>query len=279
MFCPECGFDADEAKFCPECGADLGRIRTSLEAGGAANAAAPQRQRPAAGRTTGDYGRSRPRTSRPAAQKRPTPRQRDVPRQAARHEARHTPAFVWWLLIGAVVVVVAGVVVFSQSNSGASASQGSTAPISADTSGTYGELVARANGLYDQGAQAQQKSDPAAAARYFAAAATVYGAAWVKQPGDPGVGTDYATSLYYSGDTAGALKQVNVVLAKSPDFQNASLNKGVYLQAAAQTAKQDGQTAKAASLLQEARAAFRKAVSVDPGSAGGQKAASLLKSL
>ena len=85
--------------------------------------------------------------------------------------------------------------------------------------------------------------------QHFAAAAKVYKAAWKQQATDPNVGTDYATSLFYSGDTAGALKRVKVVLAKSPDFQTAHLNKGVYLETAAQTARDGGQTDEADSLL------------------------------
>ena len=115
--------------------------------------------------------------------------------------------------------------------------------------------------------------------QHFAAAAKVYRAAWKQQATDPNVGTDYATSLFYSGDTDGALKQVDAVLAKSPDFQTAHLNKGVYLETAAQTARDGGQNAEADALLAQARAAFEKAVSIDPGSSAGAKAAESLKSL
>ncbi len=93
------------------------------------------------------------------------------------------------------------------------------------------------------------------------------------------MGTDYATSLYYSGDVAGAIKQVNLVLAKNPTFQNALGNKGIYLQTAMQAAQQNGQSAKAATLRAEAKAALQKAVQVDPASATGQQAAKSLSSL
>ena len=69
------------------------------------------------------------------------------------------------------------------------------------------------------------------------------------------------------------------VLAKSPDYQSARLNKGIYLQTASQAAQQNGQQAKAASLLAQAKAEFQKAVDIDPASAGGKKAAETLKSL
>ena len=54
-------------------------------------------------------------------------------------------------------------IVYILNNRGSSSSAGTptapSAPVSADTSGTYAELVARANGLYDQGAPLIQKSD------------------------------------------------------------------------------------------------------------------------
>ena len=159
-------------------------------------------------------------------------------------------------------------------------SGGQTAgPVTADTSGSYAELVRRANGLYDKGAQAFQDEDQDAGAQHFAAAAKVYRAAWKQRATDPNVGTDYATSLFYSGDTDGALKQVSVVLAGSPDFQTAHLNKGVYLQTAAQTAQDDGQKVRADALLAQAKAAFEKAVSIDPASSAGATAAESLQSL
>ena len=181
------------------------------------------------------------------------------------------------------VIVVIGVFAVTRTQSSASGSAQSAGPaagpVAADTSGSYSVLVQRANGLYDQGAQAFQKKELSTGTQYFAAAAKVYQAAWKQQATDPSMGTDYATSLFYSGDTQGALKQVNVVLAKSPDFQTAHLNKGIYLQTASQDAQEGGQKAKADSLLAQAKAEFQKAVSIDPGSSAGAKAAENLKTL
>ena len=273
MYCPECGNDAGEARFCPECGVNLEKLRSSLHEDEGAVAPKP---RPS-GRTTGSYGGSRGgRQRRPARPPKPAPAE---PRPAARRAAAAGPSAKWlWLAVLGVAVVIVAVVVASQLHTSASANNSNT-PIVADTSGTYDVLVARANSLYDQGTQASQKQDTAGAGRYFAAAAAVYAAAWKQQPGDPGVGTDYATSLYYSGDTSGALKQVDVVLGKSPSFQNALLNKGIFLESAVQTAQQSGQSAKAAQLRAQAKAAFKKAVQVDPASTAGQQAAKSLSSL
>ena len=286
MFCPECGFDAQDAKFCPECGAGLDRFRSSIDDDDLDDA--PRREPRPAARTTGALGGKRSGGSRPPAR---GPRPRAAARASEEYrepsrpatESRLSPVIIWMTFAVIVVIVVTVVFVLNRTPSGSASSTAGTgqasAPISADTSGSYTELVARANGLYDQGAQAGQGKDQSGAARYFRAAATVYRAAWKKQPGDPSVGTDYATSLFYSGDTARALKQVDIVLAKSPDYQSAHLNKGIYLQTASQAAQQNGQQAKVASLLAQAKAEFQKAVDIDPASAGGKKAAETLKSL
>ena len=280
MFCPDCGFDAEEARFCPDCGTGLDRLRTaSTEAGHDGKTGG--RPRPAV-RTTGSGGKSQTRKSPSRA---PKPRARAAGSQPARaaRPGRISPAIIWMSLATLAVIVVIGAFAFTRTPSGATGGVSDTGqpagPVTADTSGSYADLVQRANGLYDQGAQAFQKKDQSAGARYFAAAAKVYHAAWKRQAADPNVGTDYATSLFYSGDTEGALRQVNVVLAKRPDFQTAHLNKGVYLQTASQTAQQSGQKAKADSLLAQARAEFEKAVSIDPSSSAGAKAAATLKTL
>jgi len=57
-------------------------------------------------------------------------------------------------------------------------------PVSADTSGSYRELVTRANDLFDQGVTEMPDGIPnQQGAEYFAAAAKVYEAAWAKQAG------------------------------------------------------------------------------------------------
>ena len=278
MFCPECGHDARDSRFCPECGTGLDRLR-------------PHRL---------DRGRSRRRGRRPAA-----------PRTAHDRFARQEPV----AQAGAAAAGANGALPAGSSRRAAAhlarrhldglrhhrgahhhrrvrahqnavgrlrqlaTSTQPSGPIAADTSGSYSQLVQRANGLYDQGAQAFQKKQHSAGEQYFAAAAKVYRAAWKQQPTDPNVGTDYATSLFYSGDGEAALKQVNAVLAKSPDFQTAHLNKGIYLQTASQAAQQSGNQRKADSLLAQAKAEFQRAVSIDPGSSAGAKAAENLKAI
>jgi predicted TPR repeat methyltransferase len=86
------------------------------------------------------------------------------------------------------------------------------------------------------------------------------------------VGTDYATSLFYSGDVEAAVSQVEDVLAGSPGFQTAWFNKGNYLVERARHAEQDGDTKAAAAAYGDAREAFEKAVSLGSGTASGQQA-------
>jgi len=300
MFCPDCGFDADEARFCPDCGASLAQLRAvvndeevdhdaSLETydedEGYPEDEVVRAPRPAR-RATGSQGRTparKPSRQARAQQSRAARSRTSRAASPAQKPSRLSPAIIWMSFATIAVIVVFGVFALTRAPSGATGGvPGATQPtvsIAADTSGSYSVLVQRANGLYDQGAQAFQKKQQSAGEQYFAAAAKVYRAAWKQQATDPNVGTDYATSLFYSGDAEGALKQVDLVIARSPEFQTAHLNKGVYLQTASQTAGQSGQKAKAESLLAQAKTEFQKALSIDPSSSPGKKAAESLKSL
>ena len=262
MYCPDCGYDAGEANFCPECGSDLGALKSARKN---VKTTGDQR-RSGGGRAAGDGG---------AAAARPAP-------QPRAKGGLSTTATIWILV--AIAAVAAFAVVYILNSRGKQqqrehADDVRARPVTADTSGTYSELVARANGLYDQGAPLIQKNDLAGASPYFAAAAKVYAAAWKKQPGDPAVGTDYATSLFYSGDVEGAVKQVDKVLAKNPTFQNALYNRGNFLAMQARVAQQNGQKAKADRLFAQAKASYEAAINVDATSDSGQAAAQALKSL
>jgi tetratricopeptide (TPR) repeat protein len=149
----------------------------------------------------------------------------------------------------------------------------------ADTSGSYSELVSRANDLYDQGMNAFGNNDSAAGEQFFRDAVVVYEAAWAKQPGDPNVGTDYAVALFYRRHHEQGLQQINEVLRKSPDFQPAHLNKGIFLQTESSEAEERGDSAKAAQFLAEAKESFERTVAIDAKSESGQRAAQLLNSL
>jgi tetratricopeptide (TPR) repeat protein len=257
MYCPECGNDAGSAKFCPECGANLSGVKDAL---GGKPAARPAKK----GGTSAASSKTAP----------------------AGGPKRISPAVIWGGF-GALAVVVIIIVVMvsggfgggSGSGDTASASGGPVQAVTADTSGSYGDLVSRANDLYDKGNTEFQNQKYDQGAAYFTAASKVYAAAWKKQPGDPGVGTDYSVALFYSGDIPGALKQVSNVLDTNPDFQKGWLNKGIFISHQGQLAKQDGDNKQATKYFDEARQALTKAVALDSKSEAGQQADSFLQSL
>ena len=148
--------------------------------------------------------------------------------------------------------------------------------MAADTSGSYQQLVDRADALYNEGAKEMPNGIPTAqSSQYFDAASTVYKAAWAKQAGDPNVGTDWATALFYGGNVDAALAQVDVVLKNNPSFQKGLFNKGIFLSHKSRFVT--GTQAK--QYLQQAKTAFTAAVATDPGSDVAKQAKSALQTL
>jgi hypothetical protein len=261
VFCPVCGEDAGDDRRCPSCDADLSAFREA-SAGAASQTGDASGSTAAGGSRGGKAAAGRP---------------------ALRRWLPWTIAAL--VVIAAVVVVIAGpgggddaTTPVSQGGGDSSGSAAAEAPV-ADTSGTYDELIRRANSMYDDGAQLFQNGQADEAAKYFAAAAVVYDAAWTKQPGDPNVGTDWATSLFYSGDIAAAIEQVDKVLAENPTFQPGLYNRGNFLVHSARVLDDEGDSAAATKAREEAAAAFRAAIAVGAGSDVGKAAAERLKSL
>jgi tetratricopeptide (TPR) repeat protein len=258
MYCPECGNDAGSAKFCPECGADLSGVKDALSGKTGAAKAAKQGGGAAAAKTA-------------AAEAPPK---------------RISPAVIWGGF-GALAIVVIFIVLMVSGGFGDGSAEDTTAnasgapaqAVAADTSGSYEELVSRANDLYDQGDSAFQNQDFEQGGAYFAAAAKVYAAAWKKQATEPTVGTDYAVSLFYSGDIPGALAQIDAVLKADPDFQKGWLNKGIFLSHEGRITEQSGDKKAAQDLLDQAKVALTKAVAIDPKSEAGQAADASLQQL
>jgi tetratricopeptide (TPR) repeat protein len=93
------------------------------------------------------------------------------------------------------------------------------------------------------------------------------------------VGTDFATALFYSGKIAAALEQIDKVLAQSPQFQTAWFNKGNYLAEKGSQADKAGNAKAAKVAYAGARAAYEKAIALDPGSSSGQQAKQQLSAL
>ena len=309
-FCPECGTDLKKligppvcsacgsevpegAKFCPECG-EPARGAAAGRAGSRAGRRRPSRTRgveaagtaSGGGRRTGTRGKS----AGAGQQRRQQPRAEQAAkgkggRAAAPKPAGRVSPLVAWGVIIAVVAVAAVVLVFYVAGArrlrdrrkpcGDDVSQ----PVAADTSGSYGELVQRANDLYDQGSAKFQAKQYAQGSEYYLAASKVYGAAWKQQATDPAVGTDFATSLFYSGKIAAALEQIDKVLAESPEFQTAWFNKGNYLAQKAGDADTAGNAKAAKAAYAGARAAYQKAIDLDPKSSSGQQAQQQLSAL
>ena len=192
-----------------------------------------------------------------------------------------------WGGFGALAIVVIVIVVMVSGGFGGGSTDETTAnasgapaqAVTADTSGSYEELVSRANDLYDQGDAAFQEQDFEQGGAYFAAAAEVYAAALKKQPGEPSVGTDYAVALFYSGDIPGALAQIELVLKDNPDFQKAWLNKGIFLTHEGRIAEQQGDKKEADKLYAQAKTALTKAVAIDSKSDAGKQADQSLQQL
>jgi hypothetical protein len=311
MYCPACGADAGKGKFCPECGTNLkdlggppvcsacsaevpagakfcpecgepargsagsGRERDVESEDSAAAAAAVS----GGGRRTGTRGKTAGVGQQSLRQPAKTKgRVAAAPRPAG----RVSPLVAWGVIVAVVAVVV--VVVFyavGGGGSGTAASPGAVSlqPVAADTSGSYAELVQRANDLYDQGSAKFQAKQYAQGAEYYLAASKVYAAAWKQKATDPSVGTDFATALFYSGKIAGALEQVDKVLAQSPEFQTAWFNKGNYLAEKANQADKAGNAKAARVAYAGARAAYQKAIDLDPNSSDGQQAKQQLSAL
>jgi tetratricopeptide (TPR) repeat protein len=264
MYCPECGNDAGSAKFCPECGANLAGVQDALK--GKSDAAVTK--------ASGSTGAAASASSAfaPSA-------------SASGGPKRLSPAVIWGGFGALAVVVIVIVVMVSGGfggDSGDSTANASNAPVqavTADTSGSYEQLIARANDIYDQGDAAFQKQDFEQGGAYFAAAAKIYRAAWAKQQTDPGVGTDYSVALFYSGDIAGALKQIDSVIKANPDFQKGWLNKGIFLSHEARIADQQGDKKTADKYNAQAKQALTKAVAIDPKSDAGKQADQSLQQL
>jgi len=262
MYCPECGHEAGEANFCPECGADLGAVRGALKKKAATRKGAPAKAGGGTGAadasgTGGGAGRAA------------------VPPPAG----RFSPRVLWAVIAVVAVAVVAVVALTSGGGESATGSEhgetpaGGATPVAVDLTGSYRELVQRGHDLYDRGDELIRAQDFEQGVEYFAAAAQLYEAAWAKEPGDPNVGTDWATSLFYSGDFDGAVQRVMVVLKDDPEFQPAWFNLGNYLEHQARMAEQSEQPDEAARLYDEARDAYAKAAAIDPESETGVAAA------
>jgi len=264
--CPECGSDSDSATDCPVCGANFEWVRQKGHGGGqaepvSATGSARPRRPASAARTTGSAKRSGSGKRRGRGGVRASARVSSARPVAVKARRNATRLIICCGVAAVVVVAVAVVALHGHRNT-------SSAPV-ADTSGTYAQLVARANAQFDQGSPYLEKGALALAEPYFTAAAEEYRAAWALRSSDPAVGSDYATALYYSGKVTSATTVIDAVLALKPTgdvLQKVLFNRGNYLATAGRVAEQRGKTAQATRLLASAKASYRTAIAVDSSS-------------
>jgi tetratricopeptide (TPR) repeat protein len=264
MYCPECGHDAGDAKYCPECGVDLAGLKGALKGRTAGERGAGK----------GDEGRAAGGHGEPVAASAEKPSARGL-----------SPAVIWGIFGALAVVAIIIIIVVSWGSGGGESATGtpsgnaSAQPVQGVTTGSYGDLVQKGNAFYDKGDAAFQSQDFEQGSAYFQAAAMTYAAAWKKRHTDPSLGTDFATSLFYSGNIDAALKQIDVVIKAYPDFQPAWFNLGNYLSHKGAFAKRQGdQKAVQRSYAQAARA-YTRAVALDPSSEVGKEADARLQKL
>lgn len=272
MYCPDCGTNAGEAKFCPECGADLVAYREARAAGAGAGKAADGGG--ASDTRPSDAGVSGAKAGKSAGAKGANAAAGSLGPQARTEPASGPSARLIWILVAVVAAVVVGVVLFTQYGMDGESDGGT-----AGNGGSYEELVAQANALFDEGDALFNQNEIDQGAQKFASAAQLYEQAWTMQPGDPNVGTDWATSLFYSGDIQGAIKRIELVLKDDPEFQTAWFNKGNYLTHEARISEQMGTAGDAKKLYEKARQAYVKAIALDPKSEVGKEADSRLQDL
>ena len=120
---------------------------------------------------------------------------------------------------------------------------------------SYTALVTLGNTYFDWAAAMQQASQTSTAAvgadlPLWTGAKDAYTRAIVVKKGEPGVSTDYAITLFYTGDTKGAIKVATEVTKTNPDFASAYFNLGIFRAALGEKEK--------------AVAAYKKAIELDP---------------
>jgi tetratricopeptide (TPR) repeat protein len=104
---------------------------------------------------------------------------------------------------------------------------------------SYTALVGLGNTYFDWGFQIQQAIGASTGndLPMWLSAATLYSQALTVQPGDPNVATDFAISLFYSGQTDRAIEVIEQVKVESPEFGPAYFNAGIFYRFAGDTAQ------------------------------------------
>lgn len=92
--------------------------------------------------------------------------------------------------------------------------------------------------------QQSQQQGLIASAGYWQAASSAYAKSFTKKSGDASQTTDYSIATFYGGDSTGAIKIAEDLIAKDPTFAPARFNVAIFY-------ANSGDTAKAKAALQE----------------------------
>lgn len=107
---------------------------------------------------------------------------------------------------------------------------------------SYTVLVSLGNAYFDWAAQKQQESQTSTSAvgadlPLWSAAKDAYSRAAAINDTEPAVMTDFAITLFYTGDTTNAIKVAEAVLKIDPNFSPAHFNLAIFYQATGENDK------------------------------------------
>lgn len=135
----------------------------------------------------------------------------------------------------------------------------------AETYFEWGDAILRAVSQGGGNTQATQAQAFALSAPYWKAASAAYAKSFAKKSGDASSTTDYAISVFYGGDAAGAVKIAEALAARDPKFAPVQFNLGIFYANSGDTAK--------------AKASLEKYLQMDPNGPNVANAKSMLSSL
>jgi Flp pilus assembly protein TadD len=113
--------------------------------------------------------------------------------------------------------------------------------------------------------QAAQQQGFSLSAPYWSAASAAYAKSFKVKSGDASSTTDYAISVFYGGDAAGAVKIAEGLVARDPKFAPVRFNLGIFYANAGDTVK--------------AKAAFNEYLKMDPNGPSAAAAKDMLSNL
>ena len=129
----------------------------------------------------------------------------------------------------------------------------------------WGDTVLQAVSQAGGNTPAAQQQGFALSAPYWQAASAAYAKSFKVKSGDASSTTDYAISVFYSGDASGAVKIAEELVSRDPKFAPIRFNLGIFYANAGDTAK--------------ARAALQEYLTIDPNGQSAAAAKDMLSKL